>query len=131
MPDAPSLAEFETEVRPSSTPTPSPEAPVEEFVWGEGDDDVAMFEEVDRDAEARQLAEAKAWRGQALRRRPGLDHRPDRARRPGPRPRAYDRLYGQLESGYETPNQSFFGIGLGMVAPTIQAHGTPRPPRPT
>ncbi len=28
------------------------------------------------------------------------------------------------KSQYEVPNQSFFGIGLGMVAPTILAHGT-------
>ncbi|MCB0964984.1 MAG: acyl-CoA dehydrogenase, partial [Acidimicrobiales bacterium] len=38
---------------------PKPEAT--EFAWGEGDDDVALFEEISREEEARQLAEAKAW----------------------------------------------------------------------
>ncbi|NIR40932.1 MAG: acyl-CoA dehydrogenase, partial [Actinobacteria bacterium] len=32
------------------------------FVWGEGDDSVAMFEEIDPEEERRQLAAAKRWR---------------------------------------------------------------------
>ena len=32
------------------------------FVWGEGDDDISLFEETDRETEQRELAEAKAWR---------------------------------------------------------------------
>ena len=94
------------------------------FVWGEGDDHVALFEEVEDEVEARQIAEAKAWR--AKRFDAGL------ANLTGPKeyggrelPGAYDRLYSSLESRYETPNMSFFGIGLGMVAPTILAHATP------
>ena len=50
---------------PSSTPTPSRSAtrPTQKFVWGEGDDDVALFEEVDREAESRASSPtAKAWR---------------------------------------------------------------------
>ena len=39
-------------------------------------------------------------------------------------PRRYEREYQSLESRYDVPNQSFFGIGLGMVAPTILAHAT-------
>ena len=38
---------------------------------------------------------------------------------------AHQRAYDHLESLYDVPNQSFFLIGLGMVAPTILAHGTP------
>src|SRR4029079_3949420 len=34
------------------------------------------------------------------------------------------RLYGTLEARYKVPDQQFFGIGLGMVAPTINAHAT-------
>src|SRR4029453_5622605 len=37
-------------------------------------------------------------------------------------PASYDRLYSALEARYEGPPQNFFGIRLGMVAPTIQAH---------
>ena len=32
------------------------------FVWGEGPDNAAMFEEVDRDKEQQDLASAKEWR---------------------------------------------------------------------
>ena len=41
-------------------------------------------------------------------------------------PGAYERAYGTLEARYDTPNMGVFGIGLGMVAPTILAHATDR-----
>src|SRR5438270_285752 len=37
---------------------------------------------------------------------------------------SYERVYSSIEAGYATPSQSPFGIGLGMVAPTILAHAT-------
>ena len=39
-------------------------------------------------------------------------------------PQAYERAWQSLEGQYDVPNQGFFGIGLGMVAPTILAHAT-------
>ena len=93
------------------------------FVWGEGDDDLALFEEVDPEAEKRQLAEAKAWR--AKRFDAGFGYLSGPAQYGGRElPAAYDRAYAQLEAKYAIPDQSFFGIGLGMVAPTILAHAT-------
>jgi alkylation response protein AidB-like acyl-CoA dehydrogenase len=91
------------------------------FVWGEGDDDVAMFEEVDRETEQRDLAAAKEWR--ARRYDAGLGYITG-AKEYGGRelPGTYDRLYASLEAKYDVPGQSFFGIGLGMVAPTIKDH---------
>jgi acyl-CoA dehydrogenase len=93
------------------------------FVWGEGSDKVALFDERSRESELAQLAEAQAWR--ATRDEAGL------AWLIGPPelggrglPASYERLYNQLESRYETPGGGFFTIGLGMVAPTILAHGT-------
>ena len=93
------------------------------FVWGEGDDDVALFEELDPETEARQLAEGKAWLG--TRNAAGLSWitGPTELGGRGLR-RAYDVAYRTLEAGYRTPNMSFFGIGFGMVAPTILAHAT-------
>jgi alkylation response protein AidB-like acyl-CoA dehydrogenase len=95
----------------------------QKFVWGEGSDTVALFDETSREVELAQLAEAKRWR--ALRYDAGLGWIT------GPKayggrelPAAYDRLYTALEARYQTPNTSFFGIGLGMVAPTILAHAT-------
>ena len=126
MSDAnPTLDEFEAEVTEfldaNATKRPAPEDT--KFVWGEGDDAVAMFEEVDPAEERRQLAEAKTWR--ATRFDAGLGWIT------GPREyggrelsAAHDRLYASLEARYEIPDMGFFGIGLGMVAPTILAHGT-------
>ena len=37
-------------------------------------------------------------------------------------PREYDRIWQSLEKDYDTPGVGPFGIGLGMVAPTILAH---------
>ena len=91
------------------------------FVWGEGDDDVAMFEEVDREKEQRDLAEAKAWRAKKY--DAGLGYITG-AKEYGGRdlPGTYERVYVGLEAKYDIPGQSFFGIGLGMVAPTIKDH---------
>jgi acyl-CoA dehydrogenase len=98
-----------------------PEA--KDFVWGEGDDAMALFEEVEEEDEANQIAEAKAWRKQRF--DAGLAYVSGPKEHGGRElPGAYDRLYSSIESQYETPNMSFFGIGLGMVAPTILAHAT-------
>ena len=93
------------------------------FVWGEGDDDVALFEEVSPEEEARQLADAKAWLGTKA--SAGL-HWIAGPTELGGRglPAAYEHAYRSLETRYQVPNQSFFGIGFGMVVPTILAHGT-------
>lgn len=93
------------------------------FVWGEGSDSVAMFEEVDPEEERRQLAMAKDWRAKRFDAGLGYITGPEEF---GGRElsQAHERLYGQLEAKYDTPNMGFFGIGLGMVAPTILAHGT-------
>ena len=40
-------------------------------------------------------------------------------------PQAYERrVRRRSRASYDVPNQAFFGIGLGMVAPTILAHAT-------
>ena len=93
------------------------------FVWGEGSDDVSLFDEVDRDLELEQLAAAKAWR--AKRYDAGLGWITGPTEFGGRElPGSYERLYGSLESRFRVPGQGFFGIGLGMVAPTILAHAT-------
>ena len=94
------------------------------FVWGEGSDDVSLFEEVDRDVELEQLAEAKAWRAKRFDNGFGWITGPAEF---GGREltTAHERAYQSLEAKYATPNMGFFGIGLGMVAPTILAHAEP------
>ncbi|HEY1119585.1 MAG TPA: acyl-CoA dehydrogenase family protein, partial [Acidimicrobiales bacterium] len=120
-----SVEDFEAEVRAflEANTTRTKQTEDRGFAWGEGDDSVAMFEEVDPEEERRGLAEAKAWR--AKRFDAGL------AWITGPEEyggrgltMAHERAYARLEAQYETPDMGFFGIGLGMVAPTILAHGT-------
>ncbi len=94
------------------------------FVWGEGTDDVSLFEEVDRATELEELERAQAWRAKRYDAGLGwITGPPDFGGRG--LSKAHDRVYAGLESKYRIPNMSFFGIGLGMVAPTIHAHATP------
>ncbi|MBL8776996.1 MAG: acyl-CoA dehydrogenase family protein [Acidimicrobiales bacterium] len=122
MPDL-SLDDFRAEAIAFLDANAEPRDTDQRFVWGEGDDELALFEEVDPEVEQRQLAEAKAWR--AKRFDAGLGYISGPAQYGGRAlPAAYDRAYAQLEAKYAVPDQSFFGIGLGMVAPTILAHAT-------
>ncbi len=123
MADQPTIDEFEAEVRAflDANAKPKRDNSHQKFVWGEGEDDVSMFEEVDRTKEQRDLATAKDWR--ARRFDAGLGYISGAAHLGGrDLPTAYDRLYGNLEGLYDVPDQGFFGIGLGMVAPTIKDH---------
>ncbi len=98
-------------------------AAAKEFVWGEGPDDASLFEEVDRELEKVELAKAQAWR--AKRFDAGFGYISG-AEAMGGRglPRAFDQAYANLEAKYEVPDQGFFTIGLGMVAPTIASHAS-------
>jgi acyl-CoA dehydrogenase len=93
------------------------------FVWGEGSDNVSLIEEKDPDRERSQMVEAKRWA--ALRYDAGFGW-VDGPVAYGGRglTSAHHRLYRSLEADYEVPDQSIFTVGLGMVAPTILAHGT-------
>lgn len=118
------LDEFKAEATAFLDANASLKPEATEFVWGEGSDDVALFEEISRDEEARLLAEAKTWL--AKKAQANLHWIAGPASMGGRGlPSAYANAYRSLESRYDVPKQGFFGIGLGMVAPTIQAHGTP------
>lgn len=94
------------------------------FVWGEGPDNASMFEEVDRETEARELEGAKQWRAAKYDAGFGWISGPAELGGGG-LPRKFERIWTQLENQYDTPDGGFFGIGLGMVAPTILAHAQP------
>ncbi len=120
----PTIEEFGEECTAFLEANARPRASRRGFTWGEGDDSVALFEEIDPAEEQRQLAAAKEWRARRFDAGLGWISGPDAhgGRELSP---AHERLYATLEARYDVPSQSFFGIGLGMVAPTIQAHGTP------
>ena len=120
-----SVEDFEAEVKAflEANTTRKKQTDDRGFTWGEGDDSVAMFEEVDPEEERRGLAEAKAWRAKRFDAGLGWITGPEEYGGRGLTV-AHERAYARLEAQYETPDMGFFGIGLGMVAPTILAHGT-------
>ena len=93
------------------------------FVWGEGSDKVAMFEERDRSDERNDLHRACEWRAKKFDAGFGWITGPAEYGGGG-LPNAYEKAWNTLEAQYQVPNQAAFTIGLGMVAPTILAHGT-------
>jgi alkylation response protein AidB-like acyl-CoA dehydrogenase len=119
----PTLEEFRQEVTAFLDANAPKKGEEEKFVWGEGPDKVALFDEKSNEAELEQLKEAQAWRAKRFDAGLGWIGGPQEFGGRG-LSSAHERIYAGLESRYDVPNQSFFGIGLGMVAPTIYAHGT-------
>ncbi|MFM7069623.1 MAG: acyl-CoA dehydrogenase family protein, partial [Actinomycetes bacterium] len=123
MSDSPTLEAFTAAVHAFLESHAERRPPASEFVWGEGSDDVAVFDEKDRDAELAEAAEAKRWR--ALRFDHGMGWITGPVEYGGAGlTGAYERAYAAAEAQYVTPPMGLFTISLGMVAPTILAHGT-------
>ena len=122
MPDV-SLEAFETEARGFLDAHATRREAEKAFVWGEGSDKVSLFDEKARDREREELARAQEWRATKFDAGFGWIGGPAQF---GGRElsNTYERMWSSLESQYEVPNQAFFGIGLGMVAPTILAHAS-------
>jgi acyl-CoA dehydrogenase len=128
MADAPTLEEFQAEVTAfldAHAPRKPTVADTQSFEWGQGSDDVALFEEIDREHEEAAIVRAKAWRAERYDAGFGWITGPTQF---GGRDltQAHERIYTQTESKYDVPDTSYFGIGLGMVAPTILAHAQPQ-----
>ncbi len=117
------LEEFENSARAFLEANASRKETDKKFVWGEGTDKVAMFEEKDKDQETRDVAKACAWRQAKFDAGFGWITGPTEYGGAG-LTTAHERIYQRLEAQYEVANQGAFTIGLGMVAPTILAHGS-------
>src|SRR5918992_1319143 len=89
--------------------------------WGEGPDRVGLFPERTPEEDEAELAAAKAWRARVYDAGFGWIAGPPEYGGRG-LPRDYERLYQSLEAGFDVPSIAPFGIGLGMIAPTILAH---------
>lgn len=96
---------------------------VEKTAWGEGSDRVGLFPDKTLEEDLADVAAATGWRRLVFDAGFGW--------LTGPPPyggrglsTAYERTWLELESQFSTPSQAPLGIGLGMVAPTILAHGT-------
>jgi acyl-CoA dehydrogenase len=96
-----------------------------EFRWGEGDDRVAYFSVDPPEAEEQKLDAARGW--QRIRYENGfgwISGPPEYGGR-GLAP-LHELLYDAIESEYEVPDTGTLSvIGLGMIGPTILAHGQP------
>ena len=93
------------------------------FTWGEGTDNVSMFEERSRDAELEMLGKAKEWQGKRFDNGFGWITGPTEYGGAG-LSNAHERAYSLVEREYRTAPLGVFQIGLGMVAPTILAHAS-------
>jgi alkylation response protein AidB-like acyl-CoA dehydrogenase len=96
----------------------------EKFEWGKGSDKISLLEEKTAEQEAAELAAAKDWKAREFDAGFGWISGPEEY---GGRslPSAYERAYREELAPYSVPNLGVFGIGLGMVAPTILAHAIP------
>ena len=83
--------------------------------WGQGSDNVALFAEKSHDEEAAEVDAAKAWRRLVFDAGFGWITGP-KAYGGRELPSSFERLYQSREAAFDTPSQSPFGIGLGMVA---------------
>jgi acyl-CoA dehydrogenase len=124
MTDSITIDEFAAEAREFLDANAEPKADTGAFVWGEGPDDPSLFEEIDREQEKLELVEAKKWRATKYDAGFGWITGPTELGGRG-LTRSHERAWNELEAGYEVPSQGFFGIGLGMVAPTILDHANP------
>jgi alkylation response protein AidB-like acyl-CoA dehydrogenase len=115
--------DFKAEARAflDANTTKRPPQTVEE--WGKGSDKVALFAEKNREQELAEVETAKQWRQKVFDAGFGWITGPSQY---GGRelPKNYERAYQAIEAEYVTPPGGPFGIGLGMVAPTILAHAT-------
>jgi alkylation response protein AidB-like acyl-CoA dehydrogenase len=122
MAGVPTPAAFESEAR-AFLDANAKKRPEETFVWGQGSDDVSLFPEKTPREEAADLAVSRTWAQQVFDAGFGWITGP-RAYGGRDLPAEYQRIWGRVASDYRTPSQSIYGIGLGMVAPTILAHAT-------
>jgi len=122
MADTVTVQEFERAAAQFLEANAKPRVEVEQ-AWGEGSDQVSLLPERTHEEELEELAAAQAWARTRFDAGFGWLTGPTEYGGQG-LTREHQRAYDTLESGYEIPPMTAFGIGLGMVAPTILAHGT-------
>jgi alkylation response protein AidB-like acyl-CoA dehydrogenase len=98
------------------------------FHWGEGSDEVRVFQEPDPVEEAEALPRIRAWRAALW--DAGL------AWISGPKeygggglPRSYEAAFNRLTRNFDAPGDAALTVSLGMIAPTILRHGDERQKR--
>jgi len=117
-----SETEFEQSAKAFLEANAEPRVEVEQ-AWGEGSDQVSVLPEKTLQEELAELENARAWAQKRFDAGFGWITGPEQY---GGRAltRDHQRAYDALEAQYATPPMTAYGIGLGMVAPTILAHAT-------
>jgi alkylation response protein AidB-like acyl-CoA dehydrogenase len=93
------------------------------FTWGQGNDEVRVFQEPDPVAEADALPAIRRWRQELWDHGYGWITGPPEYGGAG-LPAAYGRGFEQLSRRYRVPGDAALTISLGMIAPTILRHGS-------
>ncbi|MFI6093614.1 acyl-CoA dehydrogenase family protein [Streptomyces sp. NPDC051218] len=93
------------------------------FAWGEGSDEVRVFQEPDPVEEADALPAIRKWRQELWDHGYGWIAGPVQYGGAG-LPSAYERAFEQLTRRYEVPGDSALTVSLGMIAPTLLRHGS-------
>jgi alkylation response protein AidB-like acyl-CoA dehydrogenase len=100
------------------------EAGQRRFTWGEGDDEVRVFQEPDPVAEADALPAIRRWRQELWDHGYGWIDGPASYGGAG-LPTAYARAFERLTRRYRVPGDAALTVSLGMIAPAILRHGRP------
>jgi alkylation response protein AidB-like acyl-CoA dehydrogenase len=120
MPD--NVREFAREAR-EFLDAHAPRAEHAEFRWGEGDDTVAYFHDDPPDVTERKLHAAKDWQRTKYENGFGWISGPPEYGGRGLSP-VHELIYNSIESEYDVPDTGTLSVvGLGMIGPTILAHG--------
>ena len=122
MASHPSLEEFTAAARAFLDANAS-RKPEDRFVWGEGSDDVSLFPERSPEQQQSDMDAARSWAQKVYDAGFAWITGPVEYGGRG-LPSEYASAYRSIASEYATPSLSVYGIGLGMVAPTILAHAT-------
>jgi alkylation response protein AidB-like acyl-CoA dehydrogenase len=93
------------------------------FAWGEGDDEVRVFQEPDPVAEADALPAIRRWRQDLWDHGYGWIDGPAEYGGAG-LPAAYARGFERLTRRYRVPGDAALTVSLGMIAPAILRHGS-------
>lgn len=119
------LADFSREARAFLDAHARRRESEERFRWGEGSQRVGYFSTAPAEEEAAAVVEAKAW--QRTRFENGFGWLTGPAEYGGrDLGQVHALVYNALESEYDVPDTGVLDvIGLGMIGPTILAHGTP------
>jgi alkylation response protein AidB-like acyl-CoA dehydrogenase len=95
------------------------------FQWGEGSDEVRVFQEPDPDEEAEAMPRIRAWRAALWDAGFAWISGPPEYGGRG-LPRNYEAAFTSLSRKFDVPGDAALTVSLGMIAPTILRHADER-----